>query len=86
MEKSINKFAIVLWISAALVAVSNLAEIYFALDGMSSLARQAGEAPLAFRGFFSAISGTITPVAMLIGIAALIEIVDQIRWNARPKA
>jgi hypothetical protein len=85
MKKPLNKFALLLWIAAAVVAVINIVQICYALEALKLMAQQANEHFFVVRSFFNAISGTITPVVTLIGIGALIELADQIRWNTRPQ-
>jgi hypothetical protein len=83
MKKPFNRIALCLWIAAAVVAIMNSGAIYFAMEALNNMPGQTGGAPLVLRSFLTAATGTVTPVATLIGFATLIEIMDQIRWNAR---
>jgi hypothetical protein len=86
MRKPTNRFAILMWVAAAAVAVINIAQIYAAVSEMAEMqARGGGTTFLVMRGFLAAITGTIAPVVMLIGFGALLEILDQIRWDARER-
>jgi hypothetical protein len=85
MKKPLNKISILLWVAAVLVATINIAQIYFSVEGLQALYREASETHLAVRTFLAALDGTITPVAILIGLGALIEIADQIRSNSQAK-
>ena len=85
MKKPINKIAFLMWVAAAAVALVNIMQVYNAIQAYQFMQKAPGETLFVFRGFFAAISGTITPVVMLVGFGTLIELVDQIRWNTRAK-
>ena len=85
MKKPINKFAVVLWVAAVVVAVLNA----FQLEEIQSITQQsagiAGFNHLPMQFILRSLSGIIMPAVTLAGLGALIEIVDQIRWNTRPQ-
>jgi len=81
MNKPFSKVAIALWIVAAVVVVINLAQIYIALQTMTEAAPH-GVAPFILRSLLAALTGTISPVAMLAGFGWLIELVDRMAWSA----
>lgn len=74
MAKPTSQWAVVLWIAAAIVAAAHA--FYWADYGRT---HDAGPLFEVVGGFVRA---TVFPVALLAGLGALIELVDQIRWNA----
>ena len=80
MRKPVNKFAVALWIVAALVAALNFTDV---LDTLKNLANAAGDPVAVVVSLASVLSGMLVPVAQLAAFGALIEILDQIRWDAR---
>jgi hypothetical protein len=85
MKKPINKFAVAMWVAAAVVAVLNA----FQFRELQALTQQSagfvGLSHLPMQFILRSISGVIMPTVLLIGLGALIEILDQIRWNTRPQ-
>jgi hypothetical protein len=74
MKKPANKFAGVLWIIAVVVLFAE------PIDSVVDLIRQ-GEAADWIALFWKTVESTIPYSAMLAGLAVLIELVDQIRWQ-----
>jgi len=85
MKKPINKFAVMMWAAAALVAIVNGAQVYEVLAGLNYSYARGGTVFLVTHSFLAAITGTIAPVALLTGFGALIEIMDKIRWQGAPR-
>ena len=85
MKKPINKFAVTMWIFAGVVAILNTFEVWSIVENMRLVAREAGQAYLVTGTILRSIGAVIAPVVLLIGLGALIELVDQIRWDARPQ-
>jgi len=84
MKKPINKFAVAMWVAAAIVALISVAQVYLGTKA-SFLSFTNGDAVnlWAVRGFLAAITGTIAPVMYLVGFGTVLEMVDQIRWDAK---
>ena len=80
MRKPVNRFAVALWIVAALVAVLNFTDV---LDTLKNLSNDAQEPSAVVVSLASVLSGMLVPVAQLVAFGAIIEILDQIRWDAR---
>lgn len=89
MKKPRNKFAIVLWVSAVAVLVLNLTGIYEAYFGMRETFGHEGNNPgtiyFIYHNLIGAFGSTILGPAALMGIGALIELIDQIRWDRKPQ-
>ena len=85
MKKPINKFAVAMWVTAGIVACLNAIEVWAIAESMRDVARQAAETYVVVQGVLRAASAIVAPTILLIGLGALIELVDQIRWNMRPQ-
>jgi hypothetical protein len=85
MEKPLNRIALFIWIVAAFVAISQIiAEPFFhfrAYEVAPELRDPAAYYAVTMWYFAEIRSGLIS-AALLVGAGALVELVDQIRWNA----
>jgi len=85
MMKPINKFSVALWIIAALVGVLGLAQSWTLYRDFESATRGVGQTTDIAGPLLRYMAGTIAQIAMLVGTGAVIEILDQIRWDARSR-
>jgi len=76
MTKPTNKWAIAMWVAAGLYALGLLAQL---LGANSGLVSQPG---YAFSFVWETFQRGALYCGMLAGLGALIELVDQIRWDA----
>ena len=96
MKKRLNRMAVALWFIAALYFVAKLSTLVvttsFALkfagiatddSTLRPLLRTMGTV-LDANAYLETITDAIFDTAQLVGLGALIEIVDRIRWQARP--
>jgi len=83
MKKPVNKFAVALWIIAALVGVLGLAQALTFYRDFESATRGVGQTTDLAGPLLRYMAGTITQIAMLVGTGAVIEILDQIRLDAK---
>lgn len=83
MQKPINKFAVALWVAAALVLIGSVIQFFWFVATMRNLANH-GDTIHLLEGSISKLLllGAILPAAQLSSFGVLIELVDQIRWNA----
>jgi hypothetical protein len=85
MKKPMNRFAVAMWVAAAVVAVLNAFQFQELQTITQRSAGIVGFSHLPMEFILRSISGVIMPTVMLAGLGGLIEIVDQVRWNTRPK-
>jgi hypothetical protein len=86
VKKPVNKFAVALWVLAAVVLVGEVGQTLSLLQSMSNpdpAAHALGN--IVGRGMWFALLGSVSTPAQLAGLGVLIEILDQIRWNAQSK-
>ena len=82
MKKSLNQFAIAVWIVAALYAVLELAQVLMYYRQLSGTT----ETPLVIASsVIRGMAGVFAETALLVGIGAMIELLDQIRCDARDR-
>ena len=83
MKKPINKVALVLWVVAVLVALSDSFEIWTNFKNMKDVATEAGETYLVVETLVRGVAALVLQSALLVGLGTLIEIVDRIHWNTQ---
>jgi hypothetical protein len=82
MKKPINKFAVALWLFAALVVAGEAAQYLNALEYAKTLASHGDRIYMVESAPTKAIFMSLLGPAQLAAFGYLIELVDQIRWNA----
>jgi len=83
MKKPIHKFALALWVLAAIYAVSELVAVYQAFSLANGLGARSGNATYLVAGAIWNIARvTVLACSQIIGLGLLIEMVDQIRWRS----
>ena len=82
MKKPINKVALVLWVIAVLVAAAEMGSLVLLRQSMAGLASQAGETYLVVNSLWAVLRGAVLSSSQLVALGVIIELVDQIRWNA----
>jgi hypothetical protein len=83
MKKPINKFAVALWVLAAVLFASDITQIVALFSTLSIMKDVAG--PIQGQTFYvvqRAIGASIAAPAQLAGLGVIVELIDQIRWNA----
>jgi hypothetical protein len=88
MKKPIRKFAILLWIAAALFLLGDTALALYIKQFSADMAHTYGRAmvdELTLVNLWNSFRGAIVGAGELAGLGVLIELVDQIRWNALDK-
>lgn len=81
MNKPINKIALALWILAAVYAAGELWSYYAAMH-LARDFQSAGNSYAVTAGIGRVLESTIMGCGQLVAFGTLIELVDQIRWNA----
>ena len=82
MKKPVNKFAVGLWLLAALVFVGELAQLAMIISTAKALAARGDTIYVVGHGLGAALAVlTVVPVH-LVALGVIIEMLDQIRWNA----
>jgi len=84
MKKPVNRFAATMWIVAVAVVALDIISVYSTFESL----RAASQSSTTYYYVVMRLNGlvvTVAPVAMLVGLGALIEIADQIRWSMRPQ-
>lgn len=82
MKKSVNKFAVALWVLAAIVLLSEAASYRALSDSMKEMASFGGRLYVIEGVIWNALRMGLLSSAQLAGLGVIIELVDQIRWNA----
>ena len=82
MKKPFNKFAILLWVLAVLVPTVIIAGRLYLILGNIPPADQAINRIFASITVAAVISQILTAFGQLAALAVLIELIDQLRWNA----
>lgn len=83
MKKPVNKFAVALWVLAAVVFAGLAAQIVMAISTMRAIETHGDTLYVVFHGTGLVIA-LLTPV-QFIALGVIIEMIDQIRWNTRQK-
>jgi hypothetical protein len=89
MKKPINRFSLVLWVLAAIFIIANV-PMYLAIQ---QLGREIAASQGAAMGNFSTLTNAwyefrtaLLGAGQIAALGMLIELVDQIRWNAISKS
>jgi hypothetical protein len=83
LKKPINKFAVVLWVLAAVLFASDVTQIFALFSTLSTMKDMAS--PIQGQTFYvfqRSIGASIAAPAQLAGLGIIVELIDQIRWNA----
>jgi hypothetical protein len=67
------------------VAVLNALQIHAVMEQTYEAAKISGMSNLTTQLMLRTIGSVITPAIFLVGLGAVIEILDQIRWDTRPR-
>jgi len=91
MKKPINKFAVALWVLAIVVFIVQFASFFSVTQTLRHLGPQGGSTLIVEGGFSkTALSGLalsgLMAAAQLSALGVIIELIDQIRWNALPRS
>jgi hypothetical protein len=94
LKKPLNKFALAIGIAGVIYFVLRLVGGLVVAHSLGEAA--AAQPSIVSRAMLSAVSesirnfetvaGALIGATQLIGLAAVIELIDQIRWNALPKS
>ena len=85
MKKPFNKFALLLWVLAVLapiIRVAGIGRIYQTLLRSPPPTGQSVNNILVYSTAAAEISGILLTFGQLAALAIIIELIDQIRWNA----
>jgi hypothetical protein len=82
MKKPLNRVAVALWILAAIVPVAEGAQYAAMIADAKSLAVRGDTIGFFTEGIVRTAFAAILPAAQLAAMGVLIDLVDQIRWNA----
>ena len=88
MAKPVNKFALALWIAAAAILVLELPITFQINDAANAIRGSQGETAGYFYGLASTWASIRTAAigaAQLVGIGAVIELLDRMRWDGASK-
>ncbi len=85
MKKSLNKFAVALWVLAALMLLGTAAQYHSTFEFTRRFAAQDGV--YAVEGaYWKLLIGGLLSAAQLASFGVIIELIDQIRWDAQQRA
>jgi hypothetical protein len=82
MKKPVNKFAVALWVLAVLVLVCEVASFALMEQNLTPVWREASETFTVVGTLWNIMRGAVSTVAQLAAFGVIIELIDQIRWNA----
>jgi hypothetical protein len=84
VKKRLNRFALTLWLLAVVVIVLDAGALFLTREAMKQLAatRQDTETFYVVAHFGKTLLEELGTVAMLAGLGVIVELLDQIRWNA----
>jgi hypothetical protein len=87
MDKRINRISVIFWVVGLLVMISVIAPIKAVID-FAAISRLSEDAQIVNQGVVVHVWREVTNALVkgggLIGLGVLIELMDQIRWNALP--
>jgi hypothetical protein len=81
MKKPINKFAVALWVLAVVIFAVEVVQVFAIISGMREVPGTLGDNAVDDMLLRSLATYVATPL-QLAALGVLIELVDQIRWNA----
>jgi hypothetical protein len=82
MKKPINKFAVALWVVAVIVLIGGVGSLV-SMQAMLRTTMQQGDTIYEVVGSsWRIIAGSLLPAVQLAAFGVIIELIDQIRWNA----
>jgi hypothetical protein len=82
MKKPVNKFAVGLWLLAAVVLTGGLAQLAMIISTTRAMAARGDTIYVVGHGLGAALAGLIVVPVQLVALGVIIEMLDQIRWNA----
>ena len=82
MKKPINRVAIALWVLAVLTHASEAASWAYMRQILQEATSQPGQAYYVVGHFWPMIRASALAATLLAAFGYLIELIDQIRWNA----
>jgi hypothetical protein len=85
MKKPVNKFAVLLWVLAAVALIGEAGSAVATWENMQGLLHEAGESYLAIAAVWSAVRSAILYTGLLAASGVIIELIDQIRWIEKSK-
>lgn len=86
MKKPVSMFALTLWICACVLALLYAFETWSIYENLRIVSQQASETRYVVQSIVRTISEFIFQIAMLVGIGALIEVVDRVRWDSKNRS
>jgi hypothetical protein len=85
MKKPINKFAVALWVLAVIVLIGGAGSLESMREALRYSVEQGGTIFQVAGSSWTIIVGSLLPAAQLAAFGIIIELVDQIPWNALNK-
>ena len=85
MKKPINKFAVALWVFAMLVVVTNITSYVSIVSTLEGFATGDAKFYDLGGGLWQILQGGVVLAVQLVSLGVIIELIDQIRWNALHK-
>ena len=82
MKKPINKFAVALWVLAVVVIAAEAMQFVTAVESAKQLAAQDDHLYLVAGATEKILLAGLLAAAQLSAFGVIIELIDQIRWNA----
>lgn len=82
MKKPVNKFALFLWVLAVLVLAAQAAQYFTMMTSAREMAMHGDHIDLVGGAIEKLVLTGLLAAAQLASFGVLIELVDQIRWNA----
>jgi hypothetical protein len=82
MKKPINKFAVGLWVVAVIVLIGGVGSLETMREALRYTEAQGGTIFEVAGSSWRIIVGSLLPAAQLAAFGVIIELIDQIRWNA----
>jgi len=85
MKKPVNKFAVVLWVVAASLLVGEAWYATATWKNTQAVFQEYGGTYFAFVTLWNTIRSAILSTGELVALGVIVELIDQIRWNAKTK-
>jgi hypothetical protein len=85
MKKPVNKFAVALWVIALIVLIGGVGSLVSMREALHYTAAQGGTIYEVAGSMWRILIGSLLPSVQLAAFGVIIELIDQIRWNALHK-
>jgi hypothetical protein len=86
VKKPINKFAMLLWLLAVFAFLFQLLSLHLWAEDAKTILHETGDAYVVVPTIFKVLTAELVAGAQLAAFGVIIELIDQIRWNALHRA